>query len=160
MKALRTIVVLCVVFFIANGFVEKVEANTLKTDNFLTGTLGVHTLTGTAFVGGAGFFGVRRTNTGLGFLGSYESGKYSEEGLTANFRIINGHIALYYRLGRSMFIGSYGFNGVTGSAGGEKGDSIGDTFAITYVFKPGRFDLMCQGRLQGQGLMLSAGVGF
>ena len=51
-----------------------------------------------------------------------------------------------------MFIGSWGFNGVKSSAEDITEDRIGNTYAITYVFQPDRFNLMEQAGYKGKGL--------
>ena len=94
-------------------------------------------------------------------MGSYEVGGKTVYGYDLRLQIINVYFSATYKLGRSTFIASRGVSTVIASVGKEREDFSGNTTAIAYVFDPdSRFVFFGQARLQGQGLMLSAGVGF
>ena len=159
MNALRVFFV-CVVCLAAVCFVNEADAQ-YKWDGFFLGTLGVHTVDGTAFGGLTGFYGGSKNNTGLGLMGSYEVGGKTVYGYDLRLQIVNVYFSATYKLGRSTFIASRGVSTVIASVGKEREDFSGNTTAIAYVFDPdSRFVFFGQARLQGQGLMLSAGVGF
>ena len=82
-------------------------------------------------------------------------------GFDTKFQIINVYFSASYKLGRSMFIVSQGFTNVIASIEEARASRTGSASAISYVFNTGsRFVFCGQARLQGRGLMLSAGVGF
>ena len=66
MNALRVFFV-CVVCLAAVCFVNEADAQ-YKWAGFFLGTLGVHTVDGTAFGGLTGFYGGSKNNTGLGLM--------------------------------------------------------------------------------------------
>ena len=161
MKALRVFVVL-VVFAAALSVVDEAEAQSYQWGGFFLGTLGVHTVEGTAFGGLTAYYGGSKNNKGLGIMGSYEVGSRTVYGYDMRLQIVNVYFSATYTLGQSTFIASQGVSTVIASIENERKDFSGNTTAISYVFHPKgkRFIFFGQARLQGQGLMLSAGVGF
>ena len=159
MKTLRVSLV-CVVFVVL-CFVDRADAQ-YKWGGFFLGTLGVHTVNGTAFGGLTGFYGGSKNNTGLGLMGSYEVGGRTVYGYDMRLQIVNVYFSATYTLGQSTFIASQGVSTVIASVGDEREDFSGSTTAISYLFHPTgkRFIFFGQARLQGQGLMLAASVGF
>ena len=152
---------MCVVLFAAVCFVNEAGAQGYKYDGFYLVTLGVHTSDGVAFNGLTGYAGGSKNNKGLGILGSYESGSRTVYGYPMRIQIANVYFTALYKLGRSKFFISQGVSTVIYTIGKEREDRSLSTTAISYVFDPGKwFYLFAQARLQGQGLMLSAGVGF
>lgn len=159
MKALRVVAcVVCMAAFLVN----QADAE-FRWDDFFLGTLGVHTLDGIGFGGMTGFIGASGGTKGFGLLGSYEVGSADVLGYDATVRLMNLSGAFTYRIQKSLFLLSYGVAG--GGVEIEDFDieefGSGTTFSITYVYETGSvFNFMAQARRQGQGLMLSAGVGF
>ncbi len=149
----------CVVFFAAL-LMSEAEAQ-YKWSGFFVGTLGMHTSTEIAFAGLTGYYGGSMGNKGLGIMGSYEVGGETIDGYDLRFRVVNVYFSATYILGRSMFVVSQGVSTVIGTVAEERKDYSTSTTAISYVFNTGSpFVLFGQARLQGRGLMLSAGVGF
>ena len=102
MKALCAFFV-SVVFLVAVCCVNEADAQ-YKWSGFFLGTLGVHTVDGTAFGGLTGFLGGSKNNSGLGIMGSYEAGSKTIWGYNVQLRLINVYFSATYRLGQSMFI--------------------------------------------------------
>ena len=152
MKALRVLLlcVACVVLCCVN----RAEAQLYQWGVFFLGTLGVHTSDGLAFGGFTGYYG--------GVMGSYEVGNKSVYDYNLRLQIINVYFSATYTLGQSTFIASQGVSIAIASIENERKDFSGNTPAISYVFYPKgkRFIFFGQARLQGEGLMLSVGVGF
>lgn len=149
-----------VVFLVAVCCVNEADAQ-YKWSRFFLGTLGVHTVDGTAFDGLTGFLGGSKNNSGLGIMESYETGSKTVWGYNVQLRLINVYFSVTYRLGQSMFILFQGVSTVIATAeNNDRDDRSRSTTAISYVYDPNRrFVFFGQAHLQGQGLMLSAGVG-
>ena len=92
-----------VVFLVTVCCVNEADAQ-YKWSGFFLGTLGVHTVDGTAFGGLTGFLGGSKNNCGLGIMGSYEAGSKTVWGYNVQLRLINVYFSVTYRLGQSMFI--------------------------------------------------------
>ena len=158
MKALCVFVV-CVVF-VALCCVGRSDAQ-YALDGFLLGSLGVHTADGNAFTGLTGYFGGRKGSKGFGVLGSYEVGAVSAYGEDIRLQLINVYFSGSYRIGKSLILLSYGGSHLIATLDEDKDERSGDVMAITYAYNyDSRFVFMGQVRVQGKGLMLSAGVGF
>ena len=158
MNALRLLVacVVCVV----RCCVSLAEAQ-YALDGFLLGSLGVHTADGNAFTGLTGYLGGRKGNKGFGVLGSYEVGAVSAYGEDIRLQLINVYFSGSYRIGQSIILLSYGGSHLIATLDEDKDERSGDVMAITYAYNyDSRFVFMGQVRVQGKGLMLSAGVGF
>ena len=138
--------------------------NTLTYNNFIVGTIGLHTLFGgRAFGGLTGHLGGRVENKGFGILSSYEIGQIESEGFEITAQVINISAAASYKLGDATILVALG--GTGGSLSLDDFDIEGEFYGITssfsYLYQPdNKFTLMLQGRLQGKGIMLSAGIGF
>ena len=159
MNALRVFFV-CVVLFAAFCRANEAEA-ALKWDGFFLGTLGVHTANNIPFGGVSGYFGVDTNGRGLGVLSSYALGGTTIQGNDIQFQVANFSFAVKYRIGRSAFIVSQGI--VTANASLEDlRESIRDySTALSVLVNPkSRLLFFGQARLQGQGIMLTAGIGF
>ena len=159
MKALRVFFV-CVVCVAAFCFVGQLDAQ-FKTSGFFVGTLGYYTYNETPFGGLTGYVGVSRNNRGVGVMGSWEVGNTTFEGYDAQLQFTNFYFSASYKIDRSTFMVSRGFSTVKGSLEEFEISRSGYATAITLIYETGSvFTLMGQARLQGQGIMLTAGVGF
>ena len=137
--------------------------NSIKWNPFLLGTIGFHTLDGTAFGGLTGYLGGYKTTYGFGLLGSYEVGGTDILGYDVTMQILNISASFSYKLGNSTVIlssgATFGFFSIESLDIGR--EDSGRTTSITYLYQPNnKFTLMVQGRIQGKGIMFSAGVGF
>lgn len=144
---------------------QSEKPNTIKYNDFFLGTIGLHTLfEGTAFGGLTAYLGGRKTSKGFGVLGSYEVGALDIAGYDTLIQIVNISLSFSYKIGKSTILSSAGVTYVRGSAIDYDDMEVevgGATASISYLYQPdNRFTLMVQGRLQGRGIMLSAGVGF
>ena len=146
------------------GTPEPANPNSIKYDDFFLGTIGFHSIEGIAFGGLTAYLGGYKTRKGFGVLGSYEVGAKTEGGYTLRAQIFNLSLSFTYKLGRSTIHLSGGYSGVRGTVSEVKGFREvyhGSSYSITYVFRPDiNLIFMGQARLQGQGIMISAGVGF
>ena len=159
MKALRAIAVLCVVFC-CTGFGVEIANAEFKPSVFALGTLSYYTYNEVGFGGVTGYVGVSRNNRGLGVMGSYEVGNTTFEGYKAQLEYTNFYFSASRKIGRYTFMVSQGFSTVKGSLEEFELSRSGYATAITLIYETGIIKFMGQARLQGQGIMLTAGVGF
>ena len=140
------------------------STNAFEYNNFIVGTIGVHTLfEGRAFGGATAHLGGRVNNRGFGVLGSYEGGGVEIEGIDATVHMVNLSVAFSYKLRNSTILVSVGGTGghISLDDYDEAGAGYGIASSFSYLYQPdNKFTLMLQARKQGKGIMLSAGVGF
>ena len=159
MKALRVLFA-CVVVFAACCCVNEAKAQ-FKTSGFFVGPLGYYTYNETPFGGFTGYVGVSRNNRGLGVMGSYEVGNTTFEGYDVQIQFTNFYFSASLKLGNTTFMVSEGFTTVKGALEEFEISRSGYATAITLIYDRGsRIKFMGQARLQGEGIMLTAGVGF
>ncbi|MXV76074.1 hypothetical protein F4Z99_17600 [Candidatus Poribacteria bacterium] len=159
MKALRVLFA-CVVLFAAFCCVNEARAQ-FKTSGFFLGTLGYYTFNETAFGGLTGYVGVSRNNRGLGVMGSYEVGNTTFEGYDVQIQFTNFYFSASLKLGSTTLMVSEGFTTTKGSLEEFEVSRSGYATAITLIYDRGsRIKFMGQVRIQGEGIMLTAGVGF
>ena len=160
MKALRVFVI-CVAVFCCVEFGSESAKAEFKPGVFALGTLSYYTYNEVAFGGVTGYVGVSRNNRGLGVMGSYEVGNTTFEGYNAQLEFTNFYFSASRKIGRYTFMVSQGFSTVKGSLEEFELNRSGYATAITLIYDTGSiFKFMGQARLQGQGIMLTAGVGF
>ena len=140
--------------------IETVKADEFKTSGFVLATAGYYTLNELGFGGVAGYVGVLRNNRGLGVMGSYEVANTTFEGYDVEIEFTNFYLSASLKLGRSTLIISQGFTTAKGSLEEFEVSRSGYVTAITFIRQAGIFKFMGQARIQGDGLMLTAGVGF
>ena len=158
---MKVLLLMLLLLILTVVFTSKACADGYEWDGFFLGTLGVHTANGMAFGGLQAFIGAAKTNLGYGIMGSYEVGGTTVEGYDIRLQIANAYFSVTYKMGRATIMASQGVSTVIASAEGEREDRSLSTTAITFLYQPDpRFHFMGQARLQGQGLMLTAGVGF
>lgn len=140
------------------------SADTFRSNNFIVGTIGLHTLfEGRAFGGITAHLGGGRETKGFGILGSYEGGNVDVLGYDATIHILNLSAAFSYRFGDSSILVAIGVTGGSISLDDYDEEESGSGFSssFSYLYQPdNKFTFMLQGRRQGKGIMLLAGVGF
>ena len=159
MKALRVLVV-CVAAFCFVGSGTEIANAEFKPSGFALGTLSYYTYNEVGFGGVTGYVGVSRNNRGLGVMGSYEVGNTTFEGYDAQLEFTNFYFSASRKIGRYTFMVSQGFSTVKGSLEEFELSRSGYATAITLLYDTGIIKFMGQARLQGEGIMLTAGVGF
>ena len=159
MKALRAFFV-CVVCMVTFCCVNEAKAQ-FKTSGFFAGTLGYYTYNETPFGGFTGYVGISRNNRGLGVTGSYEIGNTTFEGYDVQIQFTNFYFSASLTLENTTFMVSQGFTTAKGSLAEFEVSRSGYATAITLIYDTGSIlKFMGQARLQGEGMMLTAGVGF
>ena len=134
-------------------------------DWFAVGTIGYHTALETGFVGGTIYGGHSLTNYGGGLLASLEYSESSMESLGFTFDteilLLNLSPSYLYKSGDNIYILSAGISLVSVSVESFGETAGGYTAGISYIYKfknPLRFYL--HARIQGEGVMISTGLGF
>ena len=140
--------------------VETATADEFKTTGFGMLTVGYYTLNELGFGGLTGYLGVTRGNRGVGVMGSYEGTNTTFEGYDVEFEFANFYLSASLKLGRSTLMVSQGVSTAKGSLEEFEVSRSGYVSAITFIRQAGMFKFMGQARLQGRGIMLTAGVGF
>ena len=140
--------------------IETVKADEFRTTGFGMLTASYYTLNELGFGGLTGYLGVTRGNRGIGVMGSYEGTNTTFEGYDVEIELTSVFISLSLKLGRSTLMISEGFATAKGSLEEFEASRSGYVTAITFIRQTGIFKIMGQARLQGNGIMLTAGVGF
>lgn len=94
-------------------------------------------------------------------MGSYEVGNTTFDGYDVQIQFTNFYFSASLKLGNTTFMVSEGFTTVKGSLEEFEISHSGYATTITLIYDRGsRIKFMGQARLQGEGIMLTAGVGF
>ena len=143
---------------------EPANPNFIKFDRFSHGTIGIHSVDWIPYRGLTGYFGGYKNRIGFGVLGSYEVGAKDKHDHIFHNRILNLSLSLSYRFMKSSIYLSGGYSVIRRTFDIIDSSSMfyhNPITSITYVSRNYKhFLFMGQARIQGQGIMLSAGVGF
>ena len=94
-------------------------------------------------------------------MGSHEVGNTTFEGYDVQIQFTNFYFSASLKLENTTFMVSQGFTTAKGSLEGFKVSRSGYATAITLIYDTGYIiKFMGQARLQGEGIMLTAGIGF
>lgn len=143
---------------------EPSNPNSIKFDRFSHGTIGIDSIEWMFYRGLTNYVGLYKNRTGLGILASYEVGAKDKGSYIFHNRILNVSLSFSRRFGKSSIYLSGGYSVI------RRNVDIIESFpviyhnpiaSITYVSRHEQFWLiMGQVRIQGKGIMISAGVGF